>query len=132
VRSLLHALVWLWTFPVSAWGSYNRKDQLADFEGRQVWVHKRWFRGYAHAAWPFIFVPRIGSRGNIKLMHHERFHIRQQLWFGPTWLPLYLVALVSAFIYGGANLKRTHRWNIFEVWARWHANRKMAEVEKAS
>lgn len=133
--------LWIWTFPMSAWGSWNRKEQLHDFfparpefiaaseefKRREVWTWRVWFRGFAHAAWPYILVPKAYNRDSIKLMFHEERHIHQQLAFGPFFLPFYLALWFLMLIASGFQLRKAHRWNLFEVEARAYSENKLEE-----
>lgn len=127
----------VWTFPMSLFGWLNRKQLVGFTFGWAVYEYRWWFRGYAVAMWPYILVPHDRSApdgGNRhvdhkKLMHHEAFHLEQQKWFGPTFLPLYLLAGLIALIVSGLQLKKGHRWNLFEIWARWVADRRTAILD---
>lgn len=126
MKTVLHVLLFIWTLPISLGALLNRKERLEDFEGRQVWTYRFWFQGFATAFWPYVLVPSARTRNNIKLLHHENCHLKQQAWFGVTFLPLYGLFFVVLFVVFGFQWRKAYEHNPFEIWARRYADRRVS------
>ncbi|NJK87976.1 MAG: hypothetical protein HC923_00305 [Myxococcales bacterium] len=93
-------LEWVWLFPAPLMRYINVREKVGEFEGRNVYVYRRWTSGrnFAFAFGNDIFVPRASTFSNTELMWHEYRHT-QQWWalgfFGMafTYLGLLLVYL---------------------------------------
>ena len=123
--SIKHVLLFLWTFPISLAGVLNRKEELEPWNDVRVFTHRFWFPGYATFHWPYILVPRPGSRNSEYLMEHENRHGTQQETYGLFFLPLYLLAWIVLFILTGFQWKKAYRLNPFECDARDYARKKV-------